>query len=403
MKMIFLQKTRVISLCAICAGLFNAAASDQKWKLDAPIVTYWCGPGHTMPLNDRSAVQVADGGWNVGWASKPEDLDFFWRHGLRAKLDIGVPDVNDPVQAKALDATIERVRNHPALYSYHLTDEPSAARFPQLGRLVAYLRKKDPGHLAYINLFPTYASNEQLGTKGDTTTAYREHLRQFIEVVKPSLISYDHYTFFKNSDGDQYFLNLALIREASLKAGLPFLNIIQACDSPGEGWRGPGENELRWLTYTSLAYGANGISHFRYDSGLCKGPDEPNALYWSVSRFNHDFMAIATELQSLKSIGAFHCGKLPSGGMALPKDSAFKPEAMPKEILIGYFGKSSRRPTHIVVVNTDYKNAISTRITGPGKMEAFHAPTKTWSKSSGGNWIKLELPPGGGTLIRLSK
>ena len=97
---------------------------------------------------------------------------------------------------------IARVRHHPALYDYFITDEPSAANFPALGKLVAYLRERDPAHLAYINLFPTYANNEQLGTKGDTVTAYREHLRQYVDIVKPGLISYDHYQFSVKGDND---------------------------------------------------------------------------------------------------------------------------------------------------------------------------------------------------------
>lgn len=233
----------------------------------------------------------------AGWANRPGDLDIYHRHRLRALYSIGVPDLDNPAQAKALDATIEQVRNHPALFRYHLADEPGIGAFPRLGRLVAYLRQRDPGRLAYINLFPTYASTEQLGTKGDTVTAYREYLRQFLEVVKPGLIGYDHYHFKKSSDGDQYFLNLTLVREATLKAGLLFLNIIQACDSPSAGWRGPSEHEIRWLVHTSLACGAQGISHFRCEVGLCKDADSPNALYWPVTRMNRDFLAIAAEPQ----------------------------------------------------------------------------------------------------------
>src|SRR5207253_325496 len=124
---------------------------------------------------------------------------------------------------------IERVRQHPALYDYFIIDEPGAAQFLALGKLVAHLRERDPAHLAYINLFPTYASNEQLGTKGDVVAAYQEHLRLFIEQVKPALISYDHYQFAVAGDTPQYFLNLGLIRRASLDAGLPFLNIVQSC------------------------------------------------------------------------------------------------------------------------------------------------------------------------------
>ena len=397
--------TKIATLCLAAgwAASLPAAGSEAKGTPGGPIVTYYAGPSDTLPLNDRSAAQIAAGGWNLGWANKAGDLDIYHRHGIRALFTIGVPDLDNPAQAKALDATIEQVRNHPALYGYHLVDEPGAGAFPQLGRLVAYLRKRDPGHLADINLLPTYASNEQLDTKGDTVTAYREYLRQFVDVVKPSLVSYDHYHFKKSSDGDQYFLNLALIRETALKAGLPFLNIIQACDSPSEGWRGPDEHEIRWLMYTSLAYGAHGISHFRYDVGLCKDADSPNTLYWPVTRMNRDFLAIATELQSLKSLGAYHCGKVPNGGMELPKDSRFRLESLSQEILLGCFGKSSRRPTHVVVVNLDYKGATTTTVTGPGPLEAFHAPTRTWSKAPGGNRIKLDLPPGGGVLIRLKK
>lgn len=64
---------------------------------------------------------------------------------------------------KQLDVLIERVKGHPALEAYHILDEPGAAAFPALGRLVAYLKERDPKHLAYINLLPTYANEQQLG------------------------------------------------------------------------------------------------------------------------------------------------------------------------------------------------------------------------------------------------
>lgn len=398
------------------------AKSDAMWKLGSPIVTYWAGPGADKPLTEPEAAQVRAGGWNLGWAQNAADLDILYRHGLRGMLVIGTPDVEDPAKAKALEALIEKVRSHPALYAYHLVDEPGAGAFPKLAKLVAFLREYDPAHLAYINLLPTYASDDQLQVSDDTaekarvgypqdfagittddktSLRYREHLRQFITTVKPALISYDHYHFLKNSDGVQYFLNLALIRKASMDAKLPFLNIIQACDSPAEGWRGPGEHEVRWLTFTSLAYGAMGISHFRYDIGLWKDAATPQPLYWAVSRINRDYLAMATVLQTLTSIGAYHCGKLPLGGEALPQKSAFTPDPPNQEVLLGYFGKSADHPTHVVVVNLDYKNAVTTTLTGTGPMELFHAPTRKWHAASEGSRIKLDLQPGGGALLRL--
>lgn len=424
-----LLKTMIAVGCIwIVVGTAAVSAATKpvtKWKIGEPIVTYWAGPGTMMAVNDRTAAQVKAGGWNVAWAGKPEELDVYYRHGLRAMLVINTPNVDDPAQAKALDALIARVRNHPALYAYHLVDEPGAGAFPALGKLVAHLRQLDPAHLAYINLLPTYATDGQLqvsddaaerakvgypqdfaGIETDDKTAlrYREHLRLFVETVKPDLISYDHYHFLKNSDGGQYFLNLGLIRSAALEAGKPFVNIIQTCDSPSEGWRGPGEHELRWLTYTSLAYGAQGISHFRYDIGLWKDPSDPTQplpLYWSLSQTNREFSAIATVLQSVRSLGAYHCGTIPLGGAVLPSKSVFVPEARSQEVLLGYFGKSAGRPTHVVVVNLNYKSAVTTTLVGPGPMEVFHAATQTWSGASAGSRVKLDLPPGGGALVRL--
>src|SRR5262249_31845729 len=151
------------------------------------------------------------------------------KHGLRGMIHEGLltpATLDDPAKLATLDALVDRVRKHPALYSYYLVDEPSAASFPAWGRLVKHLRERDPQHFAYINLFPLYATNDQLGNAGDTITAYREHLQQFIDTVHPSLLSYDHYQFFKGRDLTQYFLNLAMIRKASQEAGVPFLNIV---------------------------------------------------------------------------------------------------------------------------------------------------------------------------------
>ena len=252
------------------------------------------------------------------------------RHGLRGQLTDGLLSpaaLDDPAQREKLDALIARVRHHPALYDYYITDEPSATNFPALGRLVAYLRERDPAHLAYINLFPTYASNEQLGTKGDVVTAYREHLRQYVDIVKPGLISYDHYQFAVKGDNDQdYFLNLAMIRRAALDAGLPFLNIVQACTWT-RSMRVPTADEVRYLVYTTLAYGAQGISYYVYccanhTGAVAHADGTPTPLYHALKTLNREFVAIATELQPLRSVGVYHAGMLPPGTEPLPAGAA---------------------------------------------------------------------------------
>jgi hypothetical protein len=409
------MKTFIISLTLLC--IFNAPcrAAESRWRIGTPITTYWAGP----PMTDATAQQMADGGWNLVWC-KESELDVARRHGLRAYLHDRLlrPETLDDPEAKAkLDALIKRVRKHPALYAYHLKDEPNASTFPALARLAAYLCECDPNHLAYLNLFPTYANNKQLGTEGDTVTAYKEHLRQFVEIVKPALISYDHYHFGTKGDGDQYFLNLAIIRQAALDARLPFLNIVQAC-SWAPSMRIPNGDELRWLVYTSLAYGAQGISYYVYchpkhNGAMAYADGTPTELYRAARLLNREFVAVASQLQPLRSLGAYHVGMVPPGAVPLPPDAGFRLDPPPAEMefksrepvkgfVLGCFGRpgSKAKPTHVVVVNLDYKNGATPTLAGPGRLAAFDAASERWASSKAGR-LELNLPPGGGTLVRV--
>ena len=372
-------------------------------------------------MTDKTAQQMAEGGWNLVWCGERE-LEVAARHGLRAQLQDGLlapASLEDPGQRQKLDALVERVRRHPALYSYFITDEPNATNFPALGKLVAYLREKDPAHLAYLNLFPTYASNEQLGNVGEKVAAYQAHLRQYLEVVKPGLVSYDHYQFTTNGDSPDYFLNLALIRRASLSAGLPFLNIVQAATwTPS--MRVPNSDEMRFLVYTTLAYGAQGISYYVYccaghTGGIANADGSPTPLYGALRTLNRDFVAIARELQPLKSIGVYHAGMVPPGGEPLPKKGAFffepavpateyRPPQPVEGALLGIFGKPARRarPTCALVVNLDYRSEKLVGIRGPGRLELFDPATRQWKRGNHRR-VDLTLSPGGGALVRVRR
>ncbi len=389
-------------------------AGQDAWAIGTPIATYWAGPAMT----DKVARQMAEGGFNLVWCSEKE-LDVAGRHGLRALLRNGLlspASLEDVAKREKLDALIARVRNHPALYSYYITDEPSATEFSALGKLLAHLRQRDPAHLAYINLFPTYANNQQLGTSGDTVTAYREHLRQYSEIVKPSLVSYDHYQFATEGDLEGYFLNLAMIRRAARAAGTPWLNIVQACSwTPVR--RVPNSDEMRYLVYTTLAYGAQGISYYVYchpghSGGIALPGGTPTPIYHALKKLNREFVAIASELQPLESLAVYHAGMAPQGTRPLPADAPFQldPPAPPlayqppervRGVLLGYFGKQNQ-PSHAVVVNLDYKTEAELTVVGPGRLDTFDATARTWS-AAGAARAELQLPPGGGTLVRLSQ
>ena len=436
MKKLFSLSHAPLALLAILLATSPRAGAAEvvpppavPWKIGAPIVTYCLGPGFPggPALNAAAAAQLAEGGWNLVWCDS-KDLDVAQRHGLRAMV-INQRWLTPAALAapKELDALIDSVKQHPAFYGYYLTDEPKADEFPALGKLVAHVRERDPGHLGFINLNPTYANNTQLGTKGNTVEAYAEHLRQYVKIVQPTLLSYDHYQFMNSGDNPGYFLNLAMIREQSLAAGLPFMNIVQAsCWVPGsaaspQAPRVPNGDEMRYLVYTTLAYGAQGISYYgycfpRHEGGIARADGTPTPLYHALKPLNREFLAIATALQPLQSLGVYHAGMMPPGGKALPKDAAFaldpsipamnykSPERV-QGVLLGVFGPTEKTPaeaTHALVVNLDYRQARTVTVQANAPLEVFDATTGVWS-AAGGVRSELKLPGGGGRLVRLAK
>ena len=419
--------------CVVTRG--ESSSPVTHWTQKQFIITFWCPP----PATDENLARVAAEGFNLTW-TPADGLDAAARHGLRAMLQsplLKPETLDDTAQRAELDALIDRVKGHPALEAYFLTDEPGTGAFPGLGKLVAYLRERDPAHLAYMNLFPTYANEQQLGVSADaaerakvgyptdfagvdtsdkTVLRYREHLKQFVEIVKPDLISYDHYHFLKpkddgtRNDGKQYFLNLALIRLAALEAKKPFLNIIQA-DTIEKSWRLPNATEMRWLVFTTMAYGGRGLSYFTY-----WGPPEYNGLYADgkpmpllkdVAALNQEIAKFGAPLMELESLGVHHTAPLPYGAEAIPASCPVQITGE-GEFVLGLFGKDSQRSA-FMIVNRNYTQPASAavNITIPGrKLQEFDRKTGKWSRGksfSAKRTTQIKLSPGDGRLFRIAK
>jgi hypothetical protein len=413
----------VLLACVLLAG--SVAVSEAAWKQDRIIITFWCPP----PATDENLATVKADHYNLTW-TPADGLDVAQRHGLKAMLqDYGLlrpASLDDPKKRAELDALIDRVKNHPAMEAYYIIDEPGVGAFEGLGRLAAYLRERDPAHFAYINLYPTYANEQQLGVDGknlpkevtgipmnfagvdtsdQTVLAYQDYLKRFVDTIKPELISYDHYHFLKGKDGKQYFLNLSLIREAALQAKVPFVNIIQA-STIETSWRLPTAGELRWLVYTTLAYGGRGISYFLY-----WGPVSYGGVYQDgkrmrqadpIAALNEEIEALSPALMELDSLGAYHTDPLPYGGQAVPGDSPVKVTG--GEFVLGMFGKNGK-PTTFMIVNRDYKKSAAAHISlpaGTSSVREYDRKSRSWktyTKPGKNGGITISLKPGDGRLL----
>ncbi|MBN1127109.1 MAG: hypothetical protein JXA82_19055 [Sedimentisphaerales bacterium] len=430
------RKISILMFCTIwlCTRFSTTVLADISnpqtgWKPDKFIITFWCPP----PATDGALSRVAAEHYNLTWVPV-EGLDVATRHGLRAMLTNSLlqPSTLDNVAKRAqLDALIDRVKVHPALEAYYICDEPGAAAFPGLGRLVAYLKERDPKHLAYINLFPTYANEQQLGVTAaaaelgrvgyptnlagvepdnKVVLAYQEHLQQYLEIVKPDLISYDHYHFFRNGDGPQYFLNLALIRMAAIESGKPFLNIIQA-STLEKVWRLPTANEIRWLVFTTMAYGGRGISYFTY-----WGPESYGGLYQDgessplaadVAAINAEIEKFGPTLMTLDSMGVYHTKPLPLGTEPVPTEAPVQILSN-GEFVLGLFGQKERISAFMIVNRSYISNVEATlKVTLPiDSLQELDRTSGKWGNSltlGENHTITITLQPGNGRLFRASK
>jgi len=201
---------------------------------------------------------------------------------------------------------------------------------------------------------------------------------------------------------------------------------VQAC-SWTVNRRIPAGEELRWLAYTTLAYGSQGISYYVYgyrghDGAMMNLADgSPTSLYYAARELNREFVAVARQLQPLRSLAVYHAGMLPEGTAPMPEKAVFrldppvsgKDYATPVEgFVIGYFGRADA-PTHALLVNLDYRTysgrgqarrpefiePVRRAIVGPGELEVYDAGAGTWFPA-GSNRAELRLPPGGGKLGR---
>ena len=123
-----------------------------------------------------------------------------------------------------------------------------------------------------------------------------------------------------------------------------------------------------------------------------------------MKSYNREFIAIAKELQPLRSIAVWHTDLKEQGCEAPPAGAPFRLDtggqpATKRGFLIGCFG-AKNTPTHLLVVNLDYNTGVTTALTGPGRLKSFDAPAGHWNEEAKTK-VELRLPPGGGHLLRV--
>ena len=368
-------------------------------------------PWSWMSGNTDSFREVRECGFNLAGFVPPENLYKASAAGLKCFVfhdSVHVSDAASKLGSREIErrvsALVARTARHKAVFGYYLRDEPGATAFAGLRKWVDAYRDAAPKALPYINLYPNYASAEQMNVP-----AYAEYIESYVRIVRPPFISYDHYALMDDGSlRDGYFQNLEAVRAAALRHGIPFWNIVlsNAHFSHAE----PTEAGLRFQLYTTLAHGARGISYFTYLSPTIGNYRMAPIDQWGrktptwemLRRVNLQLHCIGKTYLTLRSVNVFHHPAVPAGCSGIESSrmlSTLNGYGGPAHagLLAGEFEGPGGRP-FAMVVNKDLARStwLSVEFRKKGRIDmvgAYDGRIVPWAGEN--NW----LAPGQGMLL----
>lgn len=293
-----------MSILLLTALSMLAADDVSQFQQDRFAIGFWVDPpadenmeAHYQDIADANFTLVLGAFGARTAADVQRQLELCVRHDLKALIGTS-------------DFALADYPEDGACWGYMIRDEPEVADFPGLAQKAEAVRTAHPGKLGYINLFPNYASAAQLGAE-----SYDDHVRQFMELVKPGVLSMDHYPQFKpDVDGrDGYCENLAVMRKYALMHDVPFWNFFNTM--PYGPHTDPTEAQLRWQINASIAYGAKGVLYFCYwtppggefpkGGAIIHRDGRKSRHYYEAQRINKALRNLGTTLMKLTSTGVY--------------------------------------------------------------------------------------------------
>lgn len=415
----------VLATSAVAAGASADpnAPTAPLWAREFPIA-FWAGP--TPEHNALEAwqtvkdcgmtFQVHSGGYDANQNRRM--LDFCKRVGLKAivadkRINPGM--VRDPNWRRTLDDVLADYGGHPALAGYYVDDEPTNIDLASLGRINQYLRQKDPMHLPYVNILPSYGATY--------TPTYEDYVDRYMRIVRPTVLSFDNYQALQaDADdlGGNVYGDMEVIRDAGLRYGVPTWNSILSMNLPG--YRDPTEGDMRGQVFTSLAYGFKGLVYYRYWTGSWQKPGtlsvvdangRPARLYPIIKQINSEVRALGRTLLGLRTTAVYHTGRTPSGCRRAPASSLMQLAADAPPLVGGWF-KNAAGDAYVMVANRDFTKpaefdaeflpaVAAVRQVSPvtGKEEDLELRPKRYRYFPPCGLYRFKLAPGDGRLLHL--
>jgi hypothetical protein len=347
-------------------------------RMDEAEVEEWADAGFTVPqspsFDPADPGQVAHMGRLLDWCQARGMKLILSDPRCSARwTDEGGTLVVPGDYAEGVRAATAQFGDHPALFGFHVGDEPDAAMKEAFFACYRIQKEIAPKLHPFANLLPFFPGIEQRAG----TDTWPNYLDEFARKSAADLVSYDCYVQMNPGQAgwQNYFENLRLYREAAQRNGIPFWNTVL---SVGHfAYRCPNCDELRWQFNTTIASGAHGLLWFFYymRQPHCNYRLSPVDEHWDRTQTYTDIRRIQ------KSFHRFYgdlftrlvCTKVMftptplGGGLPFAPDglvSKLAPDTVPL-LLSEFMDLDGRR--YVMLVNLSMTESHQVGLTFPGK------------------------------------
>lgn len=392
-----------VVIAVVIASVSAASAAKSQPKVFFPLMAW------DYVDNEATLKSMAECGINSVGFVRPNMLDTCQKYGIKGII------VDDKVAAhfgelfnadracKALPALIKKYGNHPALYGYHLRDEPGVEQFEALGKASAMIQKLNPGKWPYVCNYPGIGDD------------YVKLIEDFIAKVHPTILCYDNYGCL--ADGSfswGFWANIADYRSIALKHKLPFQTIVLT--SPHWGYEKLTQEQLRIEVYGSLIYGARGIGYYKFMScslgclncadlgNFRNGPldefgEKTETWNW-LRNINRQVMNLAPTLLKLRSDDVYHFGDVPQRNHGPSEKSLVKALPGGSEWTVGEFTHEDGS-RWVMILNKDLKASHFANVEFSVPVKKVQYLSAITGKLDDYRMAYYCLAPGQGVLLKL--
>ena len=304
-----------------------------------PILGWWGIPEDKVTV--ERYIEARQAGFTVlmQGASSPEKTYELLERAQSAgiKLSVFFPEIG----RDNMEEAITKLKNHPALFMWHIKDEPKYKDFEWVAKTIRRIDAVDGRHPCYVN----HIADASVSMGVPDYAAYMERmLREF----KPKLISADFYPCrladttralpYRDTGNDVYvcptwYRQLEYLSGLARREKLPLA--LFACDVAHDVidyvYPVPTVAMLRLQMYSNLAYGARMLQYFTYWNPYSKTPlkfhesiiredGTRSPVYDRVRQVNRELQARAFVFMETELVCVSHTGsEIPIGTRRLEK------------------------------------------------------------------------------------